>query len=67
MEHASLNDYTISQQAELLCIAGRLLSLWYMQGKTEIPEGYGTLHNFAMATAMLAVDFYEYEDGSDAR
>lgn len=56
----SLNDLSVPQQAELLSIVGRLLSLWYQSGKTEVPEGFGSLHNFAMYIALTNYDAHAY-------
>lgn len=53
----SLPDFDEAQQVDLLRIAARLMTLWMMAGKTGVPEGFGTLLNYAMHCAITAYDY----------
>jgi len=60
-----LNDFSVEQQAQLLAIAGRLLTLWYRSGKVDAPEGFFTLHNFAIFVAICGYESHEmYSEGA---
>jgi len=54
----SLDSLNMSQQAHILAIAGRLLSMWMASGKTDVPTGYSSLRQLAIEVALESYDFH---------